>query len=79
MKRAAAVACVVVAAVAVLSGCASTSNASGSVQPARSSSMARLATSGGTRVRVTATVDGDTFRTDVDGQSRKIRILGIIH
>lgn len=32
-----------------------------------------------TRAQVTATVDSDTFRVDLDGKSPRIRILGIIH
>lgn len=73
-----------VASAVLLAGCqstAATSSPAGSSSTRASSTApsARAATGGETRAYVTATVDGDTFRADVDGQSRKVRILGVVH
>lgn len=65
----------------LLVGCQSTTtSASGGSSSTRPSSTARaVGDDGGVQAYVTATVDGDTFRADVDGRSQRIRVLGIIH
>lgn len=66
----------------LLSGCqsmAAASSPAGSslTRPSSSSTTNADEAGGGVRVTVTATIDGDTFRADVDGKQERIRVLGI--
>lgn len=63
----------------LLAGCQSGTGPTGhTVEPLMPGSKSSTASaSGGVRAKVTATVDGDTFRADVDGRSQRVRVLGI--
>ena len=72
IRRAVAIAAVCV----VCAGCGAFDRGHSTPQPGPGTASSP---SGAVIVPVTAVVDGDTFRVELNGRSTKVRIIGIIH